>query len=71
MRERKCRRCLFYDICGGSVVCRHFAAFTDDDIEAEERAAERRYKAEYYEAWIDYIDEDFQSRTRCLQSVNN
>lgn len=52
--NRSCELCVFRDVCPGSRPCNHFSPL--DDIEMLE-AENSSNKDEYYQAWLEYIQD--------------
>lgn len=52
--NRTCKNCIFGDTCVAGRLCKHFSPLLDDEYSEEEEARDRR---EYYQAWLEYIDE--------------
>lgn len=52
--NRTCKNCVFGDTCVAGRPCRHFSPLLDEEYSEEEEARDKR---EYYQAWLEYIDE--------------
>ena len=56
--NKRCSNCYFGDICNSHRICKHYSTISleIEESEVEELASEYRYP--YYEAWLEYINED-------------
>lgn len=52
--NRSCKNCIFGDTCDSRYTCKHYAPILDEEFSEKEEAREKK---EYYQAWLEYIDE--------------